>query len=115
MVQVTNSTFKNIKVKVSSLIAIKEVMEAGIITNNTLLLHDSYVNEETVSNLFPFLGAQIENLMEKLHSAAYILNLINNKILLATNEVKTIFIPMVKRSRAGLVQEITTKKIQPLP
>ena len=49
-------------------------------------------------------------LMEKVQSAAYILNLINNKIFSSTNDVNTSFIPMVSWLRAGTVQASETKK-----
>ena len=45
-----------------------------------------------------------------MQSEAYILNLINNKIVSSTNNVKTIFIPMVSWLKAGKVQARRTKK-----
>ena len=64
MVQVTDATFNNIKVNVPSLIAIKEALYACMLTNQTLLLHTSFMNEETVPTLFPLPGVWIENLMK---------------------------------------------------
>ena len=63
MVQVTDTNFKNIKVKAPPLIFINQAMDADVLTNQTLLLHDDPMNEETVPTLFPFPGAYIEILM----------------------------------------------------
>ena len=48
--------------------------------------------------------------MEKLQSAAYILNLINDKIILANNDIITSFISMVTWISSGTVQTSRTKK-----
>ena len=45
-----------------------------------------------------------------MQSAAYIMNLINNKIVSSTNDINTSFIPMVSWLRAGTVQASRTKK-----
>ena len=110
MVQVTDTTFNNLKVKSPSLITIKQAMDAVILTNQTLLIHDGYLTEEMVPTLFPLPGSWIEKLMETLQSAAHILNRISNKIVFATNDVKTSFPPMVARLRPGTVQANRTKK-----
>ena len=110
IVQVTNSSFKNIKVNVPSLIAIKQTMDARVLTNQTLMLHDGYITKETVPTFFPFPGSWKDNLMERPQSAAYILNVINNKIVAATNKVKTTFIQMMAWLRAGTVQASRSKK-----
>ena len=94
-------------------IAIKEALDKVVITKQTFLLHDSSVKEETVTTLFPFPGAWIEILMVYRQAAAYILNLIENKILLATNDAKTSFITMVTWLRAETVQSSRNNNIQP--
>ena len=85
-------------------------MDEGVLTNQALILHHGSITEETVPTLFLFPGACIDNLMEKMQSAAYILNLINNKIVSSTNDANTSFIPMVSWLRAGTVQASRTKK-----
>ena len=74
------------------------------------MLHNGSITVEVVPNLFPLPGAWIDNLMENPQSEAYILNLINNNIVSATNKVKTSFILMVAWLRSGTVQAIRTKK-----
>ena len=71
---------------------------------------DGSLGKETVITLFILPGEWIENLMEKTQSAAYIINLINNKIASDTNEVKTAFIPIMTWLRAATVQAKQTKK-----
>ena len=85
-------------------------MDAVILTNQTLLIHNGYLTEEMVPTLFPLPGSWIEKLMETLQLADHILNRINNKIVFATIDVKTSVPPMVARLRAGTVQENRTKK-----
>ena len=85
MVQVTDATFNNLEVKYPSLITIKQAMDAVILTNKTLLIHDGYLTEEMVPTLFPLPVSWIEKLMETLQLAAHILNQTNNKTVFATN------------------------------
>ena len=44
MVHVTDYALNNLKVKVTSLIAIKQAMDAGVLTNQTLLLPNGSAN-----------------------------------------------------------------------
>ena len=110
MVQVTDTTFNNLKVKSPSLITIKQAMDAVILTNKTLLIHDGYLTEEMVPTLFPLPVSWIEKLMETLQLAAHILNRTNNKTVFATNDVNTSIPPMMARLRAVPVQANRTKK-----
>ena len=82
----------------------------GVLSNQTFLLHNGSVNKETVPTLLSFPGSWIENLLGKMQSAAYILNLIINKIIFSTNNLKTSFIPMVEWLRGGTFQAFRTKK-----
>ena len=59
MVQVTDTAFNNIKVKSPPLVVINQAMDVGVLTNQTLLIVDGSVNEETVLILFLFPGAWI--------------------------------------------------------
>ena len=60
MVQVTENSFKNIKVKTPSLITIRQEIDLGILTDHTLLPHDVYLGKETVPILLPFPWTWIE-------------------------------------------------------
>ena len=63
IVQVTDDALKSIKVRSPSLIAIKQAMEAGVLTNQTLMLHNGCITKEKVQTLLPFPGAWVENLL----------------------------------------------------
>ena len=49
----------NIKLKAPSLIAIKQAMYTGVLTNQALLLHGGSINEERVPTFFPFPGTDL--------------------------------------------------------
>ena len=66
MVQVIESAFKNVKVKSTSLIDIKQAMDVGVLTNHTLILNGGYVNKDMVPTVFPLPGAWIGKLTKKL-------------------------------------------------
>ena len=57
MFQVTDAAFDRLKVKVPSLITIKQEMDVGVLTNQTLLIHGGYLPKETVPTLFLLPGA----------------------------------------------------------
>ena len=60
--------------------------------------------------MFTFQGVWIENLMHTPQLASHIINLINNNIVFATNDVKISLLTMLAWLRAGTVQAIITNK-----
>ena len=84
MVQVTNTAFKKIKVKEPYLLTNRQSTNTGFLTYQTFLPPDGFWIKERVPTLLPLPGVWVEKLIEKLKPAAYMINLINNKIVFDT-------------------------------